>query len=166
MLSTHLGHKLIHHGGNLDGYSAQIDRFVSDNLTVIVLTNNEAHAAINITRVIDEQFVPNPDFESIPSLTQQGRYAYELQQYDEALRFFLRALEKGDETPTTAFNAARSFSLLGQKNDALNYLQRAASLGYDNLERLNTDRSLLQLQGDARWSGIVTKVTSNRDNQN
>ena len=40
-LSTVAGHKLVHHGGSLPGFRAQIMRFVDDKLTVIVLTNGD-----------------------------------------------------------------------------------------------------------------------------
>jgi CubicO group peptidase (beta-lactamase class C family) len=38
-LTTVGGHKLVHHGGTLPGFRAEIARFVDDKLTVIVLTN-------------------------------------------------------------------------------------------------------------------------------
>jgi CubicO group peptidase (beta-lactamase class C family) len=56
-LSTDHGHRVIHHGGNIDGFSAQIDRFPDDRLTIVVLANNEAHAAINIARPVREHYL-------------------------------------------------------------------------------------------------------------
>ena len=38
-LDTVGGHKLVHHGGTLPGFRAELARFVDDKLTVIVLTN-------------------------------------------------------------------------------------------------------------------------------
>jgi D-alanyl-D-alanine carboxypeptidase len=38
-LDTIGGHKLVHHGGTLPGFRAEIARFVDDKLTVVVLTN-------------------------------------------------------------------------------------------------------------------------------
>jgi CubicO group peptidase (beta-lactamase class C family) len=40
-LSTVGGHKLVHHGGSLPGFRAQISRFVEDKLSVVVLTNGD-----------------------------------------------------------------------------------------------------------------------------
>ena len=40
-LSTVGGHKLVHHGGSLPGFRAQISRFVDDKLSVVVLTNGD-----------------------------------------------------------------------------------------------------------------------------
>jgi len=38
-LDTVSGHRLVHHGGSLPGFRAELARFVDDKLTVIVLTN-------------------------------------------------------------------------------------------------------------------------------
>lgn len=40
-LSSVAGHKLVHHGGSLPGFRAQISRFMDDKLSVIVLTNGD-----------------------------------------------------------------------------------------------------------------------------
>lgn len=40
-LSSVAGHKMVHHGGSLPGFRAQLMRFVDDKLTVVVLTNGD-----------------------------------------------------------------------------------------------------------------------------
>jgi CubicO group peptidase (beta-lactamase class C family) len=49
-LGSPQGHKLVHHGGTLPGFRAELARFVDDKLTVIVLTNgsNADQSAIAI----------------------------------------------------------------------------------------------------------------------
>ena len=69
-LDTVGGHKLVHHGGTLPGFRAELARFVEDKLTVIVLTNgNNAEpnsmalgvAAFYIPGLIPERTVAKVD---------------------------------------------------------------------------------------------------------
>ena len=41
-LSSVAGHKLVHHGGTLPGFRAQIARFLDDKLSIVVLTNGDS----------------------------------------------------------------------------------------------------------------------------
>lgn len=57
-LSSVAGHKLVHHGGSLPGFRAQISRFVDDKLTVIVLTNADGANPNLIALGIAAQYIP------------------------------------------------------------------------------------------------------------
>ena len=57
-LSTVGGHKLVHHGGSLPGFRAQISRFVDDKLTVIVLTNGDDATPNSIALNIAAFYIP------------------------------------------------------------------------------------------------------------
>jgi CubicO group peptidase (beta-lactamase class C family) len=57
-LSTVGGHKLVHHGGSLPGFRAQISRFVEDKLTVIVLTNGDNANPNSIALGIAAFYIP------------------------------------------------------------------------------------------------------------
>jgi len=95
-LDTVGGHKLVHHGGTLPGFRAELARFVDDKLTVVVLTNgNNAEpdsialgvAALYIPGLIPErtaarvdprvfdsyvgQYQPNPS-SSVLTVTREG----------------------------------------------------------------------------------------------
>jgi CubicO group peptidase (beta-lactamase class C family) len=53
------GHKLIHHGGTLPGFRAELSRFVEDKLTVIVLTNSNSAEPDEIALGVAEFYIPN-----------------------------------------------------------------------------------------------------------
>lgn len=57
-LSAVAGHKLVHHGGSLPGFRAQISRFVDDKLTVIVLTNGDNANPNSIALHIAAFYIP------------------------------------------------------------------------------------------------------------
>ena len=57
-LSTVGGHKLVHHGGSLPGFRAQIARFLDDKLTVVVLTNGDNANPNSIALGIAAFYIP------------------------------------------------------------------------------------------------------------
>lgn len=57
-LSTVGGHKLVHHGGSLPGFRAQISRFVDDKLSVVVLTNGDNANPNSIALGIAAFYIP------------------------------------------------------------------------------------------------------------
>ena len=82
-LSTVGGHKLVHHGGSLPGFRAQISRFVDDKLSVVVLTNGDnadpnlialGIAALYIPGLIPERTVAKIDPKILDAYT--GQYQH------------------------------------------------------------------------------------------
>jgi CubicO group peptidase (beta-lactamase class C family) len=82
-LSSVAGHKLVHHGGSLPGFRAQIARFVDDKLTVVVLTNGDnanpnsialGIAAFYIPGLIPERTVAKIDSKILDAYT--GQYQH------------------------------------------------------------------------------------------
>ena len=53
------GHKLIHHGGTLPGFRAELARFVDDKLTVVVLTNSNNADPEEMSLDVAEFYIPN-----------------------------------------------------------------------------------------------------------
>jgi CubicO group peptidase (beta-lactamase class C family) len=53
------GHKLVHHGGSLPGFRAELSRFVDDRLTVIVLANSNSADPEKISLDVAEFYIPN-----------------------------------------------------------------------------------------------------------
>jgi CubicO group peptidase (beta-lactamase class C family) len=58
-LETVGGHKMIHHGGSLPGFRAQLARFLDDKVTVIVLTNSNSADPETMAIDVAEFFIPN-----------------------------------------------------------------------------------------------------------
>jgi CubicO group peptidase (beta-lactamase class C family) len=72
------GHRVVWHGGNWTGYSAQIDRFVNDRLTVIVLANLAGTPTMKISRRVAGEYIPelkprvySPIADEEPKITQR-----------------------------------------------------------------------------------------------
>lgn len=110
------------HGGSVDGYSSQLDRFVDDKLTVILLSNNERGPALALAKILADTYVPNLDATSIWSVNQRAHFAQQQGLFAEAARFYVTGLESGDNHPENAYYAARCFTAIGEKEKAFVYL--------------------------------------------
>jgi len=59
-VDTVQGHRDVYHGGSLPGFRAEIDRFLDDKLTIIVLTNGDSARPESIARGIAGFYLARP----------------------------------------------------------------------------------------------------------
>ncbi|HZN61956.1 MAG TPA: transglutaminase domain-containing protein, partial [Planctomycetota bacterium] len=59
-----------------------------------------------------------------------------------------------------AYNIACAFALLGEKKEALDWLDKAVGLGWDNLEHTEQDPDLESVRGEARFRKVLEKLKS------
>jgi len=89
----------------------------------------------------------------------QGRYWNQLGQarlraadYRGAIQAFEKTLELGAGYPfNAAYNIACSYALMGQKAEALKWLEQSLEMGYRNLQQVRTDENLKALHSDLRY---------------
>ncbi len=62
------------------------------------------------------------------------------------------------ENPTVHYNLACSLALLGRKDSALDALERAVDLGYDDPGHLVADEDLISLRDEARFRDLVIRL--------
>ena len=62
------------------------------------------------------------------------------------------------ENPTVHYNLACSLALLGRRDSALDALERAIQLGYDDGEHLLEDEDLASLRDEARFHELVMRL--------
>ncbi len=77
MIESVNGRKLVHHGGNTLSQSAMIERYLDDDLTVIVLSNLSRAPVPSLTRKIARMYAPNliekPISDDKPELTAKAK---------------------------------------------------------------------------------------------
>lgn len=159
-VSDYLGHRVVHHGGNIDGYSAQFDRFLDDKTTIIVLCNNEAGTATLLAKLVADKFLPGLEQNSIAALNQRARFAYYQKEFETAAKLNLAAVEKGDESPDTLFFIARAYSAQGGPDKAFAFLETALAKGFKNPDWLK-DSVFDSMRKDSRWekiSRLISKI--------
>ena len=78
---------------------------------------------------------------------------------DEALPYHeAAAAGSGPWAPLGAYNAACANSLKGNADKAFEWLNKAATLGFNDLTQMREDTDLKSLHNDARWSDLVAKL--------
>jgi tetratricopeptide (TPR) repeat protein len=89
------------------------------------------------------------------SLHQSGHYI-------EAIDAFSHAIGLGHRQATCMYNVACGYALLNDKENALFWLDRALSGGFDQINLLKEDSDLDSLRSDPRFKSIVQKVASTK----
>ncbi|HET6670234.1 MAG TPA: tetratricopeptide repeat protein [Pyrinomonadaceae bacterium] len=85
-----------------------------------------------------------------------GDAAYGNKDYRRAIQAYEKALELGGGFPSNAaYNIACCYALLGEKEQAFKWLQKAFDMGFRNLAHSQTDSDLQSLHDDPRFAKIV-----------
>jgi len=69
-----------------------------------------------------------------------------------------KAVKLGADSPVDLYDVACGFSLLGQKEKALDWLDRAVAAGFDDRRNLENDADLANIRGTQRFRQILAKV--------
>ena len=84
-------------------------------------------------------------------LTRMGRI-------EDGLSADRRLVELAPNSPTVHYNLACSLCLLGRSDPAIDALERAVELGYDDLEHLVGDTDLESLHRDTRFQSLIESL--------
>lgn len=87
-------------------------------------------------------------------------------QYQEAIKAFMRAVALDYRPATAMYNIACGYSLLNDKENALIWLQRALENGFDSSELVAGDSDLDPLRTDSRFQKIMAGVRNNDEREN
>jgi tetratricopeptide (TPR) repeat protein len=78
--------------------------------------------------------------------------------YERGLEVDRRLVALRPDDPTFRYNLACSQSLLGSVDEAFGTLERAVTLGYDELDYLLRDPDLANVRKDRRWTAFLEKI--------
>lgn len=94
---------------------------------------------------------------------QLGAARYNAKDYRKAIAAYEKALELGAGNPANvAYNIACNYALLGGKEPALKWLEKAFELKWLNLQHAQTDADLQILRDDARYRNLVGLIDTSK----
>ncbi|MGZ8848507.1 MAG: serine hydrolase, partial [Pyrinomonadaceae bacterium] len=96
-LDTVGGHKLVHHGGTLPGFRAEIARFMDDKLTVIVLTNSNNADPDSMALDVADLYIPSLIPERIAARVDPKVFDAYVGQYQANSSAVLTVTREGDK---------------------------------------------------------------------
>ena len=75
--------------------------------------------------------------------------------YDKGLQIDRRLVKLRKRDPIVHYNLACSLALVGEKEKAIEILERAIELGYSDFEHLKRDSDLKSLHGDLKFQSLL-----------
>lgn len=95
----------------------------------------------------------------------RGYQMHNSDRYEEAIEAFKRAADLGHRKATAMYNIACGYSLLNDKENALDWLQQALDNGFEGASYLWDDSDLDPLRTDSRFKKIMASVPRNDDDE-
>jgi beta-lactamase regulating signal transducer with metallopeptidase domain len=84
-----------------------------------------------------------------------GGELFSNERYQDAIAAYQEAIKRGHNTEAAAYNIACSYSLMDDKDHALEWLQEAIGAGFDDLDHIAEDDDLDPIRSDPRFARIV-----------
>ena len=81
-----------------------------------------------------------------------------LGEVERAKRWLRRAVEIAPEDSIVLYNVACNLATLGEKDKALDYLERAAAQGAVSAAWMRNDKDLASLREDPRYTALLAQV--------
>ena len=99
---------------------------------------------------------------SAQTLVKQAESAYRAQHYSESVALYIRSLPlvSENERAGTEYNMACAQALAGDRGEALTTLEDAVKDGYVDRKGTETDKDLVSLHADPRWSSVLAGMTA------
>ncbi|MBI5763027.1 MAG: dienelactone hydrolase family protein [Planctomycetes bacterium] len=91
-------------------------------------------------------------------LAQEMEAAYRAGQYDKALTLGEKLHKLDDDNPTHMYNLACLNCLVGKKDKAYEWLDKAVDAGWKEADQLANDADFKTIRGEDRFRAIVSKV--------
>lgn len=95
---------------------------------------------------------------NVEALAELGHALTRLGRFEEGLEVDRRLVELAPDNSTVHYNLACSLALLNRPHEALDALERASELGYDDAEHLVADDDLVNLRGEPRFEELVRRL--------
>jgi Flp pilus assembly protein TadD len=98
--------------------------------------------------------------ENLDALAELGQTYTRLGRTEEGLRIDQRLARMVPENPTVHYNLACSLAMLGHPDMALDALEKAVRLGYDDAHLLQLDDDLASLRRESRFRELLRTIES------
>src|ERR1044071_2272393 len=90
----------------------------------------------------------------------RGYEFHQSDRYQQAIVAFANSIDLGYRQATAMYNIACGFALLNDKENAVVWLERALSLGFDRTDLLRNDSDLDPIRSDARFQQLLRKFSA------
>lgn len=107
------------------------------------------------------------ELDTEPSDNSCAQYAFLfLGEKDNAIEFMNRYLENSDSRTGGTYDAACLYSLMGETEKALEYLEQALERGYRRFAHMNVDRDLNNIRSTVEYKQLIEKYQKIQEQEN
>lgn len=147
--------------------SVVIGQIVRQSKTEVILKT--AHGALTIPassiRWIDDELSPaakaiRGDPQQVRQLHTQASRLHNQKQYAQAIAVYRQLLALAPDDATALYNVACGYSLLNEREDAVDYLERAVLAGFSNFQHIRSDSDLDNLRTESGYLRILAEETT------
>jgi tetratricopeptide (TPR) repeat protein len=107
------------------------------------------------------RFLTGVDISDTQAWFRLGLALHNLKKYEDAIEAYRHADRPGSGQQFTRYNIACSYSLLGDRENAFNWLDKSIEAGISDVNMLNNDPDLETLRGDPRFPDILLRADRN-----
>jgi len=100
----------------------------------------------------------HPD--NVEALAELGQVYTNRGEWEAGLQVDLRLVELVPQSSTAYYNLACSYALLGRNQEAIDSLEQAVKLGYDDGDFMLQDEDLASLREEQRFRALLERIRS------
>jgi len=100
----------------------------------------------------------HPD--NVEALAELGQVYTNRGEWEAGLQVDLRLVELVPQSSTAYYNLACSYALLGRNQEAIDSLEQAVKLGYDDGDFMLQDEDLASLREEKRFRALLERIRS------
>lgn len=101
-----------------------------------------------------------PEMQELAKLYQEGVQYYQSGQYQKAVKCFNQVLEKEPKAVPVLYNAACTYSLMGEKDKAIDYLAKAVENGFNDKQHIEQDKDLDNIRREKGYLKVIESIKS------
>jgi len=83
---------------------------------------------------------------------------HNLKKYREAITAYAECEKLGFSPQVTKYNMACAYALIGERDRAFEWLEKAVAAGFNNIQFLKSDDDLAELRSDTRFAKLIEKA--------
>jgi tetratricopeptide (TPR) repeat protein len=92
------------------------------------------------------------------NLAVNGNLQFERNAYQEAINWYLKAIEAGEVPAWVYWNTACAYAHLDQKEAAITNLNQAVELGFTDLEYIQKSKHFIRWHQTEDWKALLHKL--------
>ena len=148
--------------GAIEDYSTCIA--LNPDYTYAIMSRGDMYLLKGEKDLAMKDFEESVKRDTVPDLGSAAQYSLlRLGRIDEAKAWMQKIIDKHPEDSGVYYDAACLYSLMGDVDSSLGYLETSLKKGYQELHHIETDDDLDNIRDDARYKELISKYSESAE---